>query len=468
MVVVISDEIIEAFEDICGVEYIETEPEKVDKLSKDFYWYSPVLKPLLENKTAGVAVIPQDLKQLKATVAVCCQNRLPITIRGGGTGNYGQCVPLHGGVVIDVSSLDRIISVDGGVARVEPGARLVTIETRAREVGYELRCMPSTFVKSTLGGFFCGGSGGVGSITWGGIVQGDNVKSVTILSAEEEPQLVKLEGSDAIKALHTYGTNGIMVEIEMRLAPKVDYQQLIFCHKDWNTIFDWTDGFARQDHFKRRLITGFENPIPQYFKGLVKNFEEDEHTTFILIATDQSDEVKALAEAAGLRLAYDRPLADPPRPPYITDYTWNHTTLWALRADPTITYLQAGFGTDYKAKMEMLWEKFPGEILMHIEWTAGNSKMNQEIHRPLTGENVLVGGIPLVRYKSDDRLQEIIDYCKEIGVFIANPHTYILEEGGMHPDIEEKRAFKDRMDPLSLLNPGKMKTYPKNPFAQSA
>ena len=156
-----------------------------------------------------------------------------------------------------------------------------------------------------------------------------------------------------------------------------------------------------------------------------------------------------------------------PDDPNLAEFTWNHTTLWALRADPTITYLQAGFGTDYKAKMEKLWAKFPGEILMHIEWTAGNSKMNQEIHRPLTGENVLVGGIPLVRYKSDERLQEILDYCEEIDVFIANPHTYFLEEGGLHPDIAEKRAFKDKMDPHSLLNPGKMKTYPKNPFAQT-
>ena len=38
----------------------------------------------------------------------------------------------------------------------------------------------------------------------------------------------------------------------------------------------------------------------------------------------------------------------------------------------------------------------------------------------------LVGGIPLIRFKSEERLQEILDYCAEIGVFIANPPTYYL------------------------------------------
>jgi hypothetical protein len=40
-----------------------------------------------------------------------------------------------------------------------------------------------------------------------------------------------------------------------------------------------------------------------------------------------------------------------------------------------------------------------------------------------------------------------------------------LKEGGRHPNIADKRAFKAEVDPHALLNPGKMKTYPHNPFA---
>jgi FAD/FMN-containing dehydrogenase len=83
----------------------------------------------------------------------------------------------------------------------------------------------------------------------------------------------------------------------------------------------------------------------------------------------------------------------------------------------------------------------------------------------LNPDAVVVGGIPLVHFKSEARLNEILRACDELGVFIANPHTFYLEEGGRHPNIADKRAFKSEVDPRGLLNPGKMKTYEHNPFA---
>ena len=73
---------------------------------------------------ADCAVLPENLDQLKAVVAACCKFNAPITLRGRRTGNYGQCIPLYGGGVIDLTQFDRILSLEGGVARVEPGPRL--------------------------------------------------------------------------------------------------------------------------------------------------------------------------------------------------------------------------------------------------------------------------------------------------------------------------------------------------------
>ena len=92
-----------------------SEGDKVEKLSKDFYWYSPVLKRLLEEKRAEVIVLVDSVESLKAVVSACYQAAVPITLRGGGTGNYGQCVPLYGGVVIDLSPLNRFSVSDQGV-----------------------------------------------------------------------------------------------------------------------------------------------------------------------------------------------------------------------------------------------------------------------------------------------------------------------------------------------------------------
>jgi FAD/FMN-containing dehydrogenase len=448
-----------------GAENVVDGGDALETLSKDFYWYSPILRRKLDDKRADLAVRPGTLDELRAVVAACCRARVPVVPRGAGTGNYGQCVPLYGGVVIDFSRLDRILSLDGGVARVEAGARLGTIETQARQLGWELRCMPSTWVKCTMGGFFCGGSGGVGSITWGGINAPGTVKSLTILTCEEEPRLIRLEEEESLKALHTYGTTGLMVEVEMRLAPKIDYDQLILSGP-WETLLDWSDAAARRIAWRKRLVTQFEWPIPSYFKPLAKHLRPGEAITFLLIDRAQAAEAVASAAAAGLACTYQRPLPDPPKPPFLTDYTWNHTTLWAIKADPTITYVQAGFGPNFREQFAELRRRFPGEILLHLEWTAGNSKMMRGNAVARNPDAIVCGGIPLLFFKSEERLDEILRCCDEIGVFIANPHTYYLEEGGRHPNIADKRAFKAEVDPSALLNPGKMKTYPVNPFAQ--
>lgn len=454
---------------IIGAENILADAKSLETLSKDFYWYSPVLRRLLDDKRADLVARPGTVDELRRVIVACHAARVPIVARGGGTGNYGQCVPLHGGVVIDLSRLDRILEIStGGVLRCEPGARLGVIEPEARKVGWELRCLPSTWVKSTLGGFFSGGSGGIGSITWGGIAAPGNVKSLSIMTCEAEPRLIRLEETDCTRALHTYGTTGFMVEIEMRLAPKVDWEQLAFACDDWNRLIDWSDGMGRRTEIRKRLLSQFEAPLPSFFKPLDRQYRPGEHATFLLVEKDKADAVVESAAAAGVRLTKRMPLPDPPKPPYLTDYTWNHATLWAMKADPAYTYLQCGYGENFREKIDLMRARFPGEIAQHLEWVADGTVPLDGAPGRFTGQGVRVGAIPVVKFSTEERLRELIAYCGEIGVFVANPHTYKLEEGGRHPNIEAKRALKADVDPEGLLNPGKMASYTGNPFAPAA
>jgi FAD/FMN-containing dehydrogenase len=446
---------------IAGAENVITQDPTLDRLSKDFYWYSPVLKPQLEDRKADVVVKPANREELAQVISAAFAHHVPIVPRGAGTGNYGQCIPLYGGIVIDTSRLDRIFSLDG-VAHVEAGARLGTIEAEARKVGWELRCMPSTWVKSSMGGFLGGGSGGIGSVTWGGINNEDNMKSVTLMTAEAEPRLLTFHERDCIKALHTYGTTGFIVEVEMRLAPALDYSQMIVVSDDRDALMLWSHEFALNPDIPKRLVTFFENPIPGYFTPMKKYLPEGKHATFVMVGASHEQEFRAMVEAAGFEVTVSLPFGKTLKPPYITDYTWNHTTLWALKTDPTLTYLQSGFAPNFMEQINLLQTRFPGEIMIHLEWARGNAK------RRLDSKTVGVGAIPLIRYKSEERLNEIIDYCTEIGVFTANPHTFTVEGGGAHPDIEEKRSLKKEVDPRSLMNPGKLVTYPHNPFAEKA
>ena len=67
---------------------------------------------------------------------------------------------------------------------------------------------PSTRATASVAGFVAGGSGGVGSITWGGLRDFGNVLRLRVLTMEETPRALELTGADLHKAVHAYGTNG--------------------------------------------------------------------------------------------------------------------------------------------------------------------------------------------------------------------------------------------------------------------
>src|SRR3979411_311509 len=96
------------------------EPQAVERLSKDFYWYSPILKQLLDDKRADVIIQPQSVEEIRKIVSFSFIENIPVTVRGSGTGNYGQAVPLEGGIVLDLAPMDRILSIEveaGGALR---------------------------------------------------------------------------------------------------------------------------------------------------------------------------------------------------------------------------------------------------------------------------------------------------------------------------------------------------------------
>ena len=99
-----------------------TDSVAVRRRSRDFFWYSPILNAQLAGKTADILVAPRDESDVVRVAAACARLRIPLTVRAGGTGNYGQAVPLEGGVLLDVTSLKRIEWHRPGLMRVQAGA----------------------------------------------------------------------------------------------------------------------------------------------------------------------------------------------------------------------------------------------------------------------------------------------------------------------------------------------------------
>ena len=76
------------------------------------------------------------------------------------------------------------------------------------------------------------------------------------------------------------------------------------------------------------------------------------------------------------------------------------------------------------------------------------------------GGRVTASALPVVRYTTRERLDEIIAIHEANGVMIANPHVVTLEDGSRHKRADaDQLGFKHEVDPLGLLNPGKMRSF---------
>ena len=77
------------------------DPAALAEKSRDHFWFSPILKSELEGLTADLLVTPRTQDEVLQVISACARHRVPITARGAGTGNFGQSVPLAGGVLLD-------------------------------------------------------------------------------------------------------------------------------------------------------------------------------------------------------------------------------------------------------------------------------------------------------------------------------------------------------------------------------
>jgi FAD/FMN-containing dehydrogenase len=435
-------------QDLAGLR-METNPALVRQKSRDFFWYSPILKKQLDHVTADLVVTPATQDEVLKVLAACYARDIPVTTRGTGTGNYGQAMPLARGVVLDLSGLDRVLEIAPGRVRCEAGAILKNIDAATKaHSAQELRLHPSTHSTATIGGFIAGGSGGVGSISWGGLRDLGNIISLKVATMEAMPRVMTLRGEDLHKVSHAYGTNGIILEVEMPLTPALDWVDTIVAFDDVMKAARFADAVGNMDGVLKKQLGVVAAPAPfDYFLRHQKYLKREESVAFAMIAPFAMDAFAWAAAKHGGRMAFRSDNATPEElkglPPAY-ELGWNHTTLRALRVDPTITYLQVLYPyPTHLDSVEKMYKLLGDEVPIHLEFVRFDGK-------------ILCFGLPMVRYTTHERLEEIMRLHDDNGCPIFNPHRYTLEEGGMKQSDPVQLAWKREADPKGLLNPGKM------------
>lgn len=426
---------------------IEDHPGLVKQKSRDFYWYSPVLKAQLDNVTADLVVSPISEEEVIRTLRVAFAHDVPVTPRGAGTGNYGQAMPLSGGIVLNLANMNKVKEIAPGRVVSEPGVIIADLDRQtAAHSGQELRFHPSTAQTATIGGFIAGGSGGVGSITWGGLRDLGNILRLRVVTMEAEPRVLDLTGRDLQKVSHAYGTNGIITEVEMPLAPAYDWVDVLVGFDDFMDAVRFSDALAHENGILTKEIAPIAAPIPHlYFPRHKPWIRQGQSIVALMIAPFAMDPFEAFCRSHKAEITFRSDKVESMKGiPHAYELAWNHTTLRAIKVEPSFTYLQVQYpGPDHVERVRRMTEIFGDEVPGHLEFIKFNGAIQ-------------CAGLPLVRYTTEVRLEEIIRIHEENGCPIFNPHRYTLEEGGMKRTDAVQLAFKHETDPKGLLNPGKM------------
>ncbi len=174
-----------------------------------------------------LVVTPANTKEIAAIATLCNEQRVPLVVRGAGTGYTGGAVPTRGGVVLSMERLNRIIEIDelNLLAVVEPHVITGDLQRAVEKVGLFYPPDPASLEKSSIGGNVAECAGGPRAFKYG-----TTKRYVLGLEAVLPTGEIIETGSKAVKNVVGYdltqllvgseGTLAIVTRITLRLVPK--------------------------------------------------------------------------------------------------------------------------------------------------------------------------------------------------------------------------------------------------------
>ena len=187
--------------------------------------YSHDEMPIYGKFMPDAAVDVESTEEVSAIMKICSAHKIPVTVRGAGTGLVGGCVPLAGGLVLCTRRMNKILSygMDNLVVRIQPGVLLKDLAADALTHG--LMYPPDPGEKTaTVGGNISTNAGGMRAVKYG--VTRDYVLALTVVLADG--RVIELgksvcKTSSGYSLLHlmigSEGTLGIITEMTMKLIP---------------------------------------------------------------------------------------------------------------------------------------------------------------------------------------------------------------------------------------------------------
>lgn len=204
----------------------------------------PALVGRMVGSIAQAVVQVQSEEELAWLLDFSSRFGIPLTPRASATSGYGGAVPVRGGVVVDLTQMNRILEVNEGEARVrvQPGVIWWNLEKELHSRGLALRAYPSSAPSSTVGGWVAEGGSGIGAYGYGGIR--DVLVGLRVLTPGGASEI---SGEDLDLYVGSEGILGFITEVELAVRPAA---------LEWPSLFSFPDTRAVQD-FIDAVIEGY-------------------------------------------------------------------------------------------------------------------------------------------------------------------------------------------------------------------
>jgi FAD/FMN-containing dehydrogenase len=363
------------------------EPVLVRKRSRDFFWYSPILDRRLKKCFGDLVARRNSPAELSRCLSLAAKARVPVTLRGGGTGNYGQSVPMEGGLIIDTTAMNRIIEIGAETVRVEAGCNILALNTALRAQGCELPVFPSTQDIATIGGFIAGGSAGIGTVSNGMLRDLGNIIEIRALSVEEAPREHVFSGEAVNMIHHAWGINGAITELTLRTVPSDDWIGCIATFATYPACHGAAIELAQSTTIRRKLCSTLDARIGTYFDRLKGILPKDRAMLVTLVPRSQLEDFRALVARHGgdIALAMDEDERLARKLPHVFEFSYNHTTLQALKSDRKVTYLQVLFPAPVNVEEVVALQSRTGRRRLHAPRIRPHGRAGCLV-RPTAGE----------------------------------------------------------------------------------
>ncbi len=179
------------------------------------------------HKTPDMVVQPRTTEQVSEIMKIANAEKIPVTPRGAGTGLCGSAVPIKGGIVMDMSRMNKVLNVSVGDlwVDVEAGCVYNALNEELAKYGFFFPCSPGSAEAAQIGGMVATNASGMKAVKYG--ATRDFVLGLTFVKADGE---IVRAGTKTIKDSSGYqlarllcgseGTLGIITEITLKLATK--------------------------------------------------------------------------------------------------------------------------------------------------------------------------------------------------------------------------------------------------------